>query len=476
MHSGPEARWRWEANDLSADAFMLSGGRDVPAGCLSSVGLGIPAGVTAEECELLAPLAPLKWAGGGLLSWDDEARCARRWSAVDMRWAADASLGRREQFDGLPPASAEQLRSGTGYPGLLAVLLLGPLREELSPDERAVLAPFAPLRITGDHFLLSWNAVAGSAMRWSGVSQTWRRDPATRAFFDHCRCAARPELVERTGDPGVVPTLLRRAERRARAYDRASREERRAMLRDRGAPGNPIPPFLPGRGDRGGLFACCQPASAQAAALAIADLQSAEEEVQHPPAPGPCPQGICPRGHLLTAFETPEDGWTCSVCARAFAAGSLLHQCSSALCNFDSCDACAQRMLQTRGRPVSGAPAPERAEPEESRPSWPSTVPDLPAVPDELPDDVPLEGAGRACARARAPPWPEDEWLQFDPLSMDELTAPTETKHSPDLGPTDEFDDMAYDMASLDELGPSAEPQKSGLASWFQIWPPRLFT
>lgn len=512
MQSSPEARWRWEANDLSAsDAFMLSGGRDIPAplGCQS---LDLGPGVTAEEYQLLAPLAPLRWAGDALLSWDDKAKSAKRWSAVSMLWSADRFVS-RVQFNALPPAGVESLRNGTGYPGLIAVLLLGPLRDELSSDERVVLAPFAPLRMTGS-FLLSWNAVAFCAMRWSGISQEWRRDGATRAFFDSCRCATRLELVEQTGDPGIVFTLLRRARVRASAYDRASVEERKVMLHDRGTPGNPIPPFLPGRSrDQGGYFfaSCCQPASAGAAALAIADLESAEVYLDKPVfQENVLDPYICPNGHLLQVFETPEDGWTCSVCTGSFAAGSLLHQCR--LCNFDSCGKCAQRMLQMRSRPVN-APVlgPDQ---QESRPSWPSVL-DLPAVPDELPDEVPFEGAGRAwpsihaavsrsqdvhppgqisspsgwtCSQPRnwttVSPLPfrgaqklqEEDWSQFDPNSMDELGTLTATKYSPDdFGPIDEFDET-YDMGSLDELGPSAEPQKSGLASWFQLWPPRLFT
>ena len=64
---------------------------------------------------------------------------------------------------------------------------------------------------------------------------------------------------------------------------------------------------------------------------ATLDAQDAESEP-------PTPQTKCPEGHDLMAFETPEEGYLCSVCECEFSMGTTLYGCRP--CDYDLCRDC----------------------------------------------------------------------------------------------------------------------------------------
>mmetsp|Transcript_70988 Transcript_70988/g.125535 ORF Transcript_70988/g.125535 Transcript_70988/m.125535 type:complete len:677 (+) Transcript_70988:74-2104(+) len=49
-------------------------------------------------------------------------------------------------------------------------------------------------------------------------------------------------------------------------------------------------------------------------------------------------EAYCPENHLLTAFETHEEGFACSVCEREFPEKTLLYGCRA--CDYDLCESC----------------------------------------------------------------------------------------------------------------------------------------
>jgi len=49
----------------------------------------------------------------------------------------------------------------------------------------------------------------------------------------------------------------------------------------------------------------------------------------------------CPGAHGLTAFKTPEDGWSCSVCSQEHKKSALFYGCRD--CDHDACEKCATK-------------------------------------------------------------------------------------------------------------------------------------
>lgn len=64
----------------------------------------------------------------------------------------------------------------------------------------------------------------------------------------------------------------------------------------------------------------------------------AEKEEQEEEPPTPTPRSKCPTGHELAAFETPEDGFLCSLCDCEFPSNTTLYGCRP--CDYDLCRDC----------------------------------------------------------------------------------------------------------------------------------------
>jgi len=58
------------------------------------------------------------------------------------------------------------------------------------------------------------------------------------------------------------------------------------------------------------------------------------------------PEPLCPAGHALEAFATPDAGWSCDTCSNKFPLGTQLHGCKE--CSYDKCEECLSKADYTR--------------------------------------------------------------------------------------------------------------------------------
>lgn len=78
-----------------------------------------------------------------------------------------------------------------------------------------------------------------------------------------------------------------------------------------------------------------------AAAAAPAAIQAAPEIMLEASSESAPKVLVCPAGHRLEVFATPENGYTCSVCAVVFPIGTNLYGCRQ--CDYDACSSCSKK-------------------------------------------------------------------------------------------------------------------------------------